>query len=129
MDEFLAKGWIKPSCSPWGASIIFIWKKTGELRMTVDYHALNRYTKKDVYPLPRIDVFLDKLLYVLKDAATGYLSIQTVCLSCGLISIGHGLSFIYFGRVLKGLLVFGTAERIILSLELFATTIGLVQDN
>ena len=42
IDEYLAKGWIKPSCSPWGAPIIFIRKKTGELQMTVDYHALNR---------------------------------------------------------------------------------------
>ena len=63
---------------------------------------------------------------MLKDAAMGYVSIQTVCLSCGLISIGHGLSFTCFGRVLKGLLVFGTAERITLPLELFAMTIGLV---
>ena len=31
-----------------------------------------------------------------------------------------------FGRVLKGLLVFGAAERITLPLELFAMTIGLV---
>ena len=44
-------------------------------------------------------------LYMLKDATMGYVSVQTVCLSCGLISIGHGLSFMYFGRVLKGLLV------------------------
>ena len=30
--------------------------------MTVDYRALNHQTKKDVYPLPRIDNLLDKLL-------------------------------------------------------------------
>ena len=42
MNESLAKGWIRPSYSPWGALIIFIRKKTGELRMTVNYHALNR---------------------------------------------------------------------------------------
>ena len=47
-------------------------------------------------------------------------------LCCGLIPIGHGLSFTCFGRVLKGLLVFGAAERITLPLELFATTIRLV---
>ena len=63
---------------------------------------------------------------MLKDATTGYLSIQNVCLSYGLISIGHGLSFTYFRQVLKGLLVFSTAEHITLPLELFATTIGLV---
>ena len=61
LDEYLEKGWIRPSCSPYGAPIIFIRKKTGELRMTVDYQALNRQTKKDVYPLPRIDDLLDKL--------------------------------------------------------------------
>ena len=31
VDEYLAKRWLKPSCSPWGAPIIFIRKKTGEL--------------------------------------------------------------------------------------------------
>ena len=42
MDEYLAKGWIRLSYSPWGAPIIFIRKNTGELRMTVDYRAPNR---------------------------------------------------------------------------------------
>ena len=31
--------------------------------MTVDYHALNRQTKKDVYPLPRINDLLDELAH------------------------------------------------------------------
>ena len=57
----MGNGWIHHSCSPYGAQIIFIRKKTGELRMTVDYRALNHQTKKDVYPLPRIDDLLDKL--------------------------------------------------------------------
>ena len=61
LDEYLEKGWIHPSSSPYGALIVFIRKKTGELRMTVDYRALNCQTKKDVYPLPRIDDILDKL--------------------------------------------------------------------
>ena len=57
----MGKGWISPSCSPYGAPIIFIRKKTGGLRITVDYRALNHQTKKDVYLLPRIDDLLDKL--------------------------------------------------------------------
>ena len=56
----------------------------------------------------------------------GYVSIRTVCLCCGLISIGHGLSFMCFRQVLKGLLVLGAAERITLPLELFASIIRLV---
>ena len=44
--------------------------------MTVDYHALNRQTKKDVYPLPRIDDLLDKLansrFFSAIDLASGY---------------------------------------------------------
>ena len=44
--------------------------------MTVDYRALNRQTKKDIYPLPRIDDLLDKLLRATClsaiDLASGY---------------------------------------------------------
>ena len=76
LDEYLEKGWIRPSCSPYGAPIVFIRKKTGELRMMVDYRALNRQTKKDVYPLPRIGDLLDKLLQATClsaiDLASGY---------------------------------------------------------
>ena len=42
LDEYLEKGWIRPSYLPYGAPIVFIHKKTGELRLTVDYRALNR---------------------------------------------------------------------------------------
>ena len=35
LDEYLYKGWIRPSTSPYGAPIVFIRKKTGELHMTV----------------------------------------------------------------------------------------------
>ena len=76
LDEYLEKGWIRPSCSPYGDPIVFIWKKTGELHMVVDYRALNRQTKKDIYPLPCIDDFLDKLsnahLLSAIDLASGY---------------------------------------------------------
>ena len=72
----MGKGWIHLSCLPYGAPIIFIRKKTGELRMTVDYRALNHQTKKDVHPLPRIDDLLDKLAKAKHlsaiDLASGY---------------------------------------------------------
>ena len=44
--------------------------------MTVDYRVLNRQTKKDVYPLPRIYDLLDKLSKAMClsaiDLASGY---------------------------------------------------------
>ena len=36
-------------------------KKTGKLRMCIDFHALNANTKLDVFPLPCIANLLDKL--------------------------------------------------------------------
>ena len=76
LDEYLKKDWIRPSSSPYGTPIVFIRKKTGELHMTVDYRALNHQTKKDVYPLPRIDDLLDKLSKAMClsaiDLASGY---------------------------------------------------------
>ena len=57
----LAKGWIRPSVSPYGAPILFVRKKMGKLRMCVDLRALNSMTRLDVFPIPRISDLLDKL--------------------------------------------------------------------
>ncbi|KAG7667411.1 hypothetical protein KSW81_001142 [Nannochloris sp. 'desiccata'] len=59
--DYLNRGFIRPSKSPYGAPILFVRKKSGALRMCVDYRGLNRITKKNRCPLPRIDDLLDKL--------------------------------------------------------------------
>jgi hypothetical protein len=61
LKELLAKGYIKPSKSPYGAPVLFVHKKDGTLRMCVDYRALNKATVKNRYPLPRIDDLFDRL--------------------------------------------------------------------
>ncbi len=48
-----------PSCSPHGAPVLFVKKKTGELCLCVDFHGLNKISKKDHYPLPLISDLLD----------------------------------------------------------------------
>jgi hypothetical protein len=59
LQELLDKGFICPSTSPWGASVLFVKKNDGSMRMYVDYWELNKVTIKNQYPLPRIDDLLD----------------------------------------------------------------------
>jgi hypothetical protein len=61
LEELLAKGYIKPSKSPYGALVLFVQEKDGTLRMCVDYRALNKATIKNRYSLPRIDDLFDRL--------------------------------------------------------------------
>ena len=59
IDEHLANGLICPTRSPSGAPVLFIKKKDGSLWLCVDFRGLNKITKKDRYPLPRITDLLD----------------------------------------------------------------------
>jgi len=52
--ELLLKGFIHRSISEWGALVEFATKTDGLLRLCVDYRALNKMTRKNRYPLPRI---------------------------------------------------------------------------
>ncbi|GJP55984.1 hypothetical protein CLOM_g15021, partial [Closterium sp. NIES-68] len=61
LDYLLAKGFIRPSTSPFAAPILFTPKKDGGLRMCADYRALNRVTIKSHYPIPRTDELIDNL--------------------------------------------------------------------
>ena len=72
----LDKGFIRPSTSSWGASVLFANKKDKILRLCIDYRQLNRVTVKNRYPLPRIDDLFDQLrgarVYSKIDLRTGY---------------------------------------------------------
>ena len=61
VKRFLEKGFVMPSTSPYGASILFTPKKDGGLRMCIDYRRVNAQTRKDKHPLPRADELLDQL--------------------------------------------------------------------
>ena len=67
---------IKPSHSPWSSPVVVVGKKDGEKRLCIDYRKLNRVTKVDAYPLPRIDDLLDSLgranWFTTLDLASGY---------------------------------------------------------
>ncbi|GJY39932.1 hypothetical protein Tco_0426296 [Tanacetum coccineum] len=61
LQELDDKWFIKPSSSPWGASVLFVKKKDGCFRMSIGYRELNKLTMKNRYPLPRIVDLFDQL--------------------------------------------------------------------
>src|SRR6266581_879727 len=59
--DLVTAGIAEPCSSPWAANLVVVKKKDGSLRFCVDYRRLNLVTRKDAYPLPRIDACLDAL--------------------------------------------------------------------
>nr|GEU69414.1 hypothetical protein [Tanacetum cinerariifolium] len=76
LQEVTDKGFIRPSSSPWGASVLFVRKKDGSFQMCIDYRELNKLTMKNRYPLPKIDDLLDQIqrlsVYSKIDLRSGY---------------------------------------------------------
>ena len=54
-------GVIQKSHSPWASPVVPVRKCNGNYRFCVDYRKLNEVTKRDKFPLPRIDDLLDQL--------------------------------------------------------------------
>ena len=55
IQQLLEKGIITESSSPCLAPAVYVRKKTGDIRLCVDYRELNKKTTKDAYPLSLID--------------------------------------------------------------------------
>jgi hypothetical protein len=53
-------GLIRPSHSELGSPIHFVRKADSPLRLYIEYHGLYEVTRKDAYPLPRVDDARDK---------------------------------------------------------------------
>ena len=60
IQTMLKEGIIEESSSPWLAPAVFVRKKTGDIRICVDYRELNKRTVKDAYPLPHPDEVQDR---------------------------------------------------------------------
>ncbi len=61
LTDYLERGFIQPSSSPWASPILLVKKKDGSMRLCVDYRGLNALTIKNKYPLPRIDELFGQL--------------------------------------------------------------------
>uniref|UniRef100_A0A8P4GS98 Gypsy retrotransposon integrase-like protein 1 n=1 Tax=Dicentrarchus labrax TaxID=13489 RepID=A0A8P4GS98_DICLA len=76
ISELLRKGVIQESSSSYASPIVLVRKSDGTLRLCVDYRRLNAKTRRDAFPLPRIDESLDALsgakFFSTIDLASGY---------------------------------------------------------
>jgi len=55
----LDEGIIQQGKSPWMALAMFVPKKSGQLRIYIDYRELNKHSTKGSYPLPLPDKVQD----------------------------------------------------------------------
>jgi hypothetical protein len=55
---FEAKIIVSLRFSKWVANLVLVRKKSGEIRLCVDFKNLNKVTLKDNYPLPKMDHIL-----------------------------------------------------------------------
>ena len=62
IQEMLDGGTMHPSQSPWCNAVVLVRKKDGGLRFCIDFHRLNSWTKKDVYPLPQIQETMESMV-------------------------------------------------------------------
>ncbi|GFY50213.1 retrovirus-related Pol polyprotein from transposon 297 [Trichonephila inaurata madagascariensis] len=74
----LDRGIIQSSESPSSSSVILVHKKDNTCRFCVDNKRFNRITKKDMYPILRIDDTLDKpaTIFSSMDLSSGYWQIK-----------------------------------------------------
>jgi hypothetical protein len=81
LKDALEVGLIRTSHSKFGSPILFVRKVDASLRLRIDYRDLNEITRKDAYPLLRVDDTLDELkdanFYTHFDLAHGFLASST----------------------------------------------------
>jgi hypothetical protein len=76
VQELLNVGIIHPRTSPYSSPMVMVLRKEGSWRMCPEFHALNKLSIKDKFPIPVIDDLLDELsgaqFFTKLDLCSGY---------------------------------------------------------
>ena len=74
LDNWLKQGIIRPSKSPYASQVVIIRKKTGEIRLCVDFRKLNAISIRDLFPLPSVEEAVQAAVWFSSfDLTQGYL--------------------------------------------------------
>ena len=77
IESWLKAGVIRPSKSPYASQVVIVRKKTGEIRLCIDFRKLNAISIRDSFPFPRIEEALQAvqaaMWFTSFDLAQGYL--------------------------------------------------------
>ena len=80
IQEMLDGGAIRPSQSAWCNAVVLVRKKDGGLRFCIDFRRLNRRTKKDAFPLPRMQETMESMvgarLFSTMDLKSGFWQVK-----------------------------------------------------
>ena len=80
LQEMLDGGAIWPSQSAWCNTMVLIQKKDGGLQFCIDFWQLNARTKKDSYPLPRMQETMESLVgarfFSMMDLKSGFWQVK-----------------------------------------------------
>ncbi|CAC5357182.1 Retrovirus-related Pol polyprotein from transposon 17.6 [Mytilus coruscus] len=76
IDQMTNQGIIQKSTSPWSSPLVLVLKKNRKVRACCDYRILNRATKPQAWPLPRIQDCLDtvagRVIFSTFDLTSGF---------------------------------------------------------
>jgi transposase InsO family protein len=83
LKEYLDKGWIVPSDSPWGAPVFLVKKPhSTKLRLVCDWRALNKLTIRNRWAIPHPEQLMDQLsgakFFTKLDLTQGYHQVRLV---------------------------------------------------
>lgn len=106
LQELLSVGVIRESQSPYSSPIVVVRKKSGDIRLCIDYRKLNQKTIKDAYALPKLeDTFMaltgSKWFSVL-DLKSGYYQIEVEESDKAKTAFVCPLGFYEFNRMPQG---------------------------